>query len=144
MADRVEDLVGFIHKMIALLQLVENCRDVLFRQGFRVNLPDAITEARKLLNQLLEDEHVLNPENHKLMRIAGLTGAQLQLKLESFESSLTVFESEAGLNNLAEVLGKGGTILSSLAGAIPGFGSFAQELIEFLLRELRNRMKFWP
>jgi hypothetical protein len=77
------------------------------------------------------------------MEIAGLSGNQLELKLESFQVALSAFEFTAGEEHLRDALDKGGTILRSLAGAIPGFGSFAEELVEFLLKELRKRFRIW-
>ena len=125
--------------MADLLKLIERCREVLYRAGFRDNLPSAIEEAVPRLLELATNDYVRNPEGHReTLEAAGLYGPQLELKLESFESALTVFVSEAGENRLREALDKGKTILSSLAGAIPGFGSFAQELVEFLLKELRK------
>jgi len=77
------------------------------------------------------------------MRAAGLVGPQLALKLGSFESALVAFQQEAREDDLRDALDASATILGSLAGAIPGFGSFAQELVEFLLKELKKRLKFW-
>ncbi|HEY4777872.1 MAG TPA: hypothetical protein VIH56_09435 [Candidatus Acidoferrales bacterium] len=82
-------------------------------------------------------------EARRKLHAAGLVGPQLKLKLESFESALVAFEAEAGENRLREVLDVGGTILGSLAGAIPGFGSFAQELVEFILKEFKKRWRIW-
>ena len=79
----------------------------------------------------------------KLRFFAGLTGRQLILKLASFESSYAELEHSGGTGNLEQTLDKGGVILGSLAGAIPGFGSFAQELIDFILKEIKKRAKFW-
>ncbi|WP_221208382.1 hypothetical protein, partial [Xanthomonas arboricola] len=50
------------------------------------------------------------------------------------------FRDTAREDRLEETLEKSKTLLGSLAGAIPGFGSFAQELIEFLLKELKRRL----
>jgi len=70
--------------------------------------------------------------------------APLELKLESFEAALAAFEEEGGENLLADAMDKSGTILSSLGGAIPVVGSFAQELIDFILKELRPKWRrFW-
>ena len=77
------------------------------------------------------------------MEASGLSGAQLVLKLESFENSFTEFQKEGGLENLELALDIGSTLLKSLAGAIPGFGSFAQELVAFIIKELKKRFKFW-
>lgn len=73
------------------------------------------------------------------MAEAGLTGNQLDLTLESFEYSYIVFHEEGGLENLILVLDKGRMLLNSIAMAVPGFGTFAQELIEFIIKELKQR-----
>jgi len=62
------------------------------------------------------------------------------LKLESFSSSLLAFDKNGSKDDLADALGKCGSVLKSLAGAIPGFGSFAQELADFILKELKKRL----
>ena len=141
MPERVKDLSAFLEEMAQLLRLVAQCQQVLFRAGFRSNLPTSIDEAVGRLRSFADHSYISNPEGHEEMRNAGLYGAQLNMKLESFESSLVVFDSEAGQDKLEQALDKGGAILGSLAGAIPGFGSFAQELVDFLLKELRRR--FW-
>jgi hypothetical protein len=141
MPERVKDLSAFLEEMARLLALISQCRDVLFRKGFRENLPDALGDAAGRIRQLADHDFVRQPEKSSEMRNAGLTGAQLNLKLASFESALAEFEVESGHDRLEDVLDKGSTILGSLAGAIPGFGSFAQELTDFILKELRRR--FW-
>jgi hypothetical protein len=137
MPKRVPDLRAFRDEMIRLLQIVSNSREVLFRLGFRQNIQAAIEEAIAHMTDHLNDEslHEAKEEN---VRNAGLVGNQLELKLESFESALVYFEYEGGQARLEEVLDKGKIILGSLAGAIPGFGSLVQELVEFLLKELRK------
>jgi len=77
------------------------------------------------------------------MERAGLVGSQLDLKLESFETALVAFENEAGEERLRDVLDVSETILQSLTGGIPVFGSFAQELVAFILKELKKRF-WWP
>ena len=141
MPDRVRDLGSFLVEMARLLQLIDQCQAVLFRSGFRENLSPSVEEVVGRLRGFTDHPYVRNPEDHEEMRNAGLYGPQLNMKLESFESSLVVFDSEAGQTKLEDALDKGGAILGSLAGAIPGFGSFAQELVDFLLKELRRR--FW-
>jgi hypothetical protein len=141
---RVKDLNIFVIEMARLIELTSRCREVLFRESFRNNLPEAAREAISRLEQLAETRKELrNPANYKDMVEAGLTGPQLELKLECFESALVAFQTEGGEDRLGQSLDAGGTILSSLAGAIPGFGSFAQELVDFFLKELKKRWRFW-
>jgi hypothetical protein len=141
MPERVKDLSAFLEEIIRLLYLINQCRDVLFRAGFRQSLGQSVEEAVGRLRTLAENPRIRNPEEYEEMHAAGLRGAQLNMKLESFEAALVVFDSEAGQDKLEDALDKGAAILGSLAGAIPGFGSFAQELVDFLLKELRRR--FW-
>ena len=144
MPERIKDLPSFLEEMARLLDLISKCRDVLFRHDFRRNLSQAIEkEVVPELRRFREHEYIRQPEKHDEMISAGMVGAQLNLKLESFESSLAAFESEAGEYRLKEALDTGQTILASLAGAVPGFGSFAQELVEFILKELRKRLRIW-
>ena len=143
MPDRVKDLPTFLKEIANLLELISRCRDVLFRAPFRRTLPPAIDEAVSRLRELVEDKYIRNPSEYREMQIAGLSGNQLELKLESFQVALSAFEFTAGEEHLQDALDKAGTILGSLAGAIPGFGSFAQELVEFLLKELRKRFRIW-
>jgi hypothetical protein len=140
-AERVETLEAFMVEMASLLLLLSACREVLFREGFRKDLPAATEEAASRLREFSRHSSVREPESDSAMGAAGLTGAQLRLKLESFSETLTDFRTEAGQERLEKSLATGSILLSSLAGAIPGFGSFAQELVDFILKELRRR--FW-
>jgi len=141
MPERVKDLASFLQEINQLLYLISQCRDLLFRVGFREHLPQAVDAVTGRLTELRDHPFILYPYEHDEMRSAGLDGSELDLKLESFESALSTFQSEGGQHNLEHALDTGTTILSSLAGAIPGFGSFAQELVDFILKELRRR--FW-
>lgn len=140
----INNLSDFLRAMISLLKTIDRSSPVLFRRTFRQNYSDALPGVETRLRQFIEHRFITAPELATQMTDAGLTGIQLQIKLESFQFSLNKFEEEGGIDNLDDVLGKGGTLLSSLAGAIPGFGSFAQELVEFLLKELKGRFKVWP
>ena len=62
-------------------------------------------------------------------------------RLPDLANKLKAFQEEGNIQSLKETLDAGGTILSSIAGAIPGFGSFAQELVDFILKELKRA--FW-
>lgn len=142
MAERIHDLHVFLDEMIRLLRLMDQCKEVLFRARFREHLSASIGEATQTLEFLRnENNSIWRQRDSEAFQMAGLVGSQLRLKLDSFEADLDVFWSEADLESLESALDKGGTILGSLAGCIPGFGSFAQELVDFLLKELRRR--FW-
>ncbi len=143
MPERVYSLSLFLYEITRLLRLISRCSPVLFRREFRDALESPIEETIKRLEEFLDHEFVRNPDEFEDMRNAGLTGPQLDFKLDSFESALNAFDEEGGQDRLEETLDKGSTILRSVAGAIPGFGSFANELLDFLLIELKKRFRFW-
>jgi hypothetical protein len=126
--------------MAALLELLDQCQSVLFRASFRRDLSPALQDAAGRLRRFSESHEMDSPEYNERMYSAGLVGVHLNIKLASFESSLQSFRETARADRLEEALDKGSTILGSLAGAIPGIGSFAQELVDFLLKELRRRL----
>lgn len=140
MPTEIRTLPDFLREMADVLEMLDRCQEVLFRATFRRNLSPSLEDAANRLRQLSELREVRSPEEFESMYLAGLQGNHLTLKLSSFESSLHSFSDTAREDKLEDALDKGGTILGSLAGAIPGFGSFAQELIEFLLKELRKRL----
>jgi hypothetical protein len=142
MPAQIKSLLDFVNANEELLRTVDQCAPVLFREEFRSRLHAAIQEALGLLKPLQQEKFVLYPNEFAEMRRAGLAGAQLELKLESFEHSYVAFKETGSQKALADALDKGATVLGSLAGAIPGFGSFAQELVDFILKELKKR--WWP
>lgn len=133
----------FIDQIIELLKEVERAGLVLFSIQFRSDYKESIEEVITQLNISKDHSEIYNPDDFPSMNEAGLTGSQLTLKLNSFESSLRELHFLGGIDNLSHSLDKGSVILGSLAGVIPGFGSFAQELIDFILKELKKRAKFW-
>lgn len=139
----IENLNDFLVSIVELLTVIERSSPILFRSRFRKNYRDGLEEVLEKLVDLRSSEHINYPNNYEEMTLHGLNGAQLKLKLESFEDSYLALKQEGGLENLENVLDKGSTILSSLAAAIPLFGSFAQELIDFILKEVRQRLTFW-
>lgn len=145
MATVVTSLPMFLNNMADLFDMLDQCKPVLFHETFRNNVSPALRDAADRLRDLSESDFVQNAEKSEAMSAAGLNGVHLTLKLESFESSLASFKRTAREDKLEEVLEKGSTILGSLAGAIPVFGSFAQELVDFILGELRKRIRwqFW-
>lgn len=140
MPTEIRSLPDFLQEMAEILKMLDRCQDVLFLASFRKNLSPVLDDAASRLVELSALPAIRAPEEFEFMYLAGLNGIHLTIKLESFESSLRSFRETAREDRLEEALDKGGTILGSLAGAIPGFGSFAQELVEFLLKELRKRL----
>lgn len=140
MSTEIRTLPDFLREMADIFGMLDRCQDVLFRASFRRNLSPVLEDAAIRLRRLSELQQIRFPEESESMHLAGLQDTHLILKLSSFESSLQSFRDTAREDKLEDVLDKGGTILGSLAGAIPGFGSFAQELVDFLLKELRKRL----
>ncbi|TCV86663.1 hypothetical protein [Sulfurirhabdus autotrophica] len=141
--ETIETLSAFLASMIELLQVIEQSSPILFRSQFQINYRNSLEEALPMLESLIGETCIQYPDECPEMSQSGLNGNQLKLKLESFENSYLELKQGGGLDNLEQVLDKGSTILNSLAGAIPGFGSFAQELIDFIIKELKRRFKIW-
>ena len=140
MANEVHSLRNFLDEVVELFNTLDRCQEVLFRSGFRRQLGPVLHDAVERLTRLSDSKEINDPEHSERMRDAGLSGPHLALKLESFSSSLQSFRDTASEERLDEALDKAGIILKSLASAIPHFGSFAQELIDFVLKELRRRL----
>ncbi|CAE6483386.1 MAG TPA: hypothetical protein DEO56_10225 [Nitrosomonas nitrosa] len=136
MPEKIENLQDFLMAIIGLLKFIDKSSPILFRSNFRLNLSHSLEEAIPTLIRLKEHDYIQFPTDSPAMAEAGLTGSQLDLKLESFEHSYLSFHEEGGLNHLVRVLKKGQIILSSIGKVAPGFGSFAQELIMFIIEEL--------
>jgi|SRR5665213_603580 len=143
MPERVLDLPSFLKEVAALLGTVAECRAVLFRKGFRELAARAIEPARGECERiaLLIAREDLDQNTRQRLHTYGLDGAQLEMKLDSFEYALSNFEVEGGETNLQDVLDRANIILGSLGGAIPIFGPLAKELIEFFNKELRRRFR---
>ncbi len=139
----INNLHDFIRRVMELLKIIDAASPVLFRQEFRNNYHISHSKVCDLLEERAGGDFIKDPESDDefkdRMVKAGLIGDQLKLKLESFSHSLNEFEQDGGINKLKQVLKKAKTILTSLAGAIPNFGSFAQEFLDFILRELEKR-----
>jgi hypothetical protein len=142
MPGRVESLSEFFVAMAELIELIEQCSRVLYRVGFRENLGTVMPPAAAHLREFATNEWVLQPDAYPGMLEAGLYGDQLRVKLESFNYERQALHSEAGAENLYKALDVGNVILRSAAGAIPGLGSFVEELVDFLLKELRKRFRW--
>ena len=119
MSTVVTSLPIFLNDMADLFDTLDQCKPVLFHETFRDNVSPALQDAAGRLRDFSESGFDRNFENNDAMSAAGLNGVHLILKLESFESSLAGFKRTAREDKLEEVLEKGGTILGSLAGAIP-------------------------
>jgi hypothetical protein len=143
MTEKKENLIQFLMDFNELLKTIGDCSPVLFRREFRNNLKNVLNEVYSHLKSLTgkyEDE-LTYPEKYENMELAGLSGLQLLLKLESYFWSKSGFDKSGSEAELVDSLEKGKDIIKSIAGAIPTFGSFAQELVDFILRELRKRKR---
>lgn len=147
----VATIDDFLTNVVCLLEVVHDSRQVLFRQGFRNHLGDAIRHLRGLLENA--DFSQSTPDRESLVD-AGLAStddkntdfrvsAHLKLKLESFESSIRALDEQGGIDNLTDSLEKARIILGSLAGMIPGVGSVASELVDFVIKEIRRRLPWY-
>ncbi|SDY45364.1 hypothetical protein [Nitrosomonas sp. Nm33] len=139
MPEKIENLEEFLMAIIWLLKIIEKSSSLLFRSNFRTNYSHSLEEVLPRLDKLKRDDHIQFPTDFEAMSESGLTGNQLDLKLESFEYSYIEFHEEGGLENLIVVLEKGQFLLNNITSAVPGFGSFAQELIDFIIKELKQR-----
>jgi hypothetical protein len=143
MPERVNDLPKFLLEVANVLKTISQCRAVLFRSNFRKRVPAVVRPAVRELKEIASSLKRLEREAaiRKNLHAAGLDGAQLQIKLESFEFSLFQFEADGGETNLQDVLDRSHIILNSLAGAIPVVGPLAKELVDFFNKELRRRFR---
>jgi hypothetical protein len=140
MAKNITTLTRFVREVVELLQTVSQCGPVLFRRKFRTDFNRALSEALEGLNAgRTSPEFEVNEDDNGTLVRAGLTGAQLRMKLNSFSHTLAEFEKDGSGRSLDLSLAKSSIILGSMAGAIPGFGSFLQELVEFVLKELHRK-----
>jgi hypothetical protein len=140
---RVVNIPTFLAELATLLDLIDRCRPVLFRATIRDDVHSAIGSSLEAFPALRDRGEIYNPAEYENMRNAGFAGAQLDFKLKSFEDSLFTFEADGGDIALEDVLDRAEIILSSLAAAIPGFGSFLKEMVSFLSKELKRRLKWW-
>ena len=134
MPKKITNIIEFLKDQKKLLQVVIDCCPVLFSKKFQKNLKPAWKEVSCRLDEIIEKEESRSnnayEENNYKMDSAGLTGAQAKLKFRSYSDSSEEFEKEGFIEDLEDALEKGSIILKSIAGAIPSFGSFAQEFIE--------------
>jgi hypothetical protein len=141
--ERIRDIKEFIRAIIYLFDKVSRLDKRMFRDVFYHNMISTLEDSAPRLYALLESPYISNPEEFpeifEEIQSAGLYGIQLELKLESFEVSFLKYQDSEDIEDLKEALDKGSVILSSLGGAIPGIGSFAQEFIDFLLKEIKKR-----
>ena len=139
MANEIRNLQTFLNSTADLLQTVRECRAVLLPLSLRELASDAIEETRPRLADEAGRTESRQRDYSRELGDAGLTGANLDFKLRSFGIALEKFEVEGDDYNLSEVLDRATIILGSLAGAIPGFGSTAKELVDYLNKEIRRR-----
>jgi hypothetical protein len=137
------DLVELLRSLKRLLLLIDQSQEVLFHRRFRRNLSPAIADAVERLDERMRLPQLRSPNDFPEMVTAGLTGPQLRLKLAAYNAELEAFEETAHPSHLEGVLDAGATVSKSIADAIPGFGSFLSELLDFLFKELKKRWRFW-
>ena len=134
----VDDLHGAFMHTGNLIADVYQARNIFFEEELRGQLEKAYKEFEERFLEILE--RIGSPEvlqEYDLIS-AGLDGAQRDLKLKSFEVSYNAYRSNGSIRRLIEALKKGKIIISSLGGVVPFIGSFVQEFVEFLLRQLER------
>jgi hypothetical protein len=136
-----ETLSSFVGEINRLFSIILDAGPVLFRKEFREKLPEAVAEAQKKLIELqnrLEDAE-RNPNAHfedvEKLQAAGLTDAQLELKLESYRHAVRAFDETGTRENLEGLLDVASTLLGSLLDAF-GAGSLVRELADLLKQEM--------
>jgi len=134
-------LPEFLESVREVLQLIDKCQEVLFRRRFRQNLSPAIQDAMDLLNHRIRLIRAGRMSGG--LGAAGLEGPQLQLKMDAYSTQLEEYRVTAHPRNLKGLLDTAATIAKSIAGAIPAFGSFLSELLDFILQEFKDSWKLW-
>ncbi len=112
--------------------------NILLPLELRKEFADAYNEYSEQYESLLKEIDGIEDSGISHLRQAGLVGAQRTFKFKSFEVSYYAYKAKGTIKRLIKALKKGKTILSSLGGAVPMVGSFIQELIDFLLREMEK------
>jgi len=136
-----ETLSGFVGEINQLFSIILDARPVLFRREFREKLPDAIAEAQKKLIELqnrledIERNPNAHPEDVEKLEAAGLWGAQLDLKLESYRHAARALDETGTRENLEGLLDVASTLLGSLLDAFQ-VGSLVRELADLLKQEI--------
>lgn len=138
MSVTVESLHDVFAHTGSLIEDVCQARNIFFEEELRHQLDQAYKEFLDQFREILERIPSLETSEDPDLRDAGLVGAQRDLKLKSFEVSYNAYRSKGSIRRLIEALKKGKTIIGSLAGLVPFVGSFIQEFVDFLLRELER------
>jgi hypothetical protein len=113
-------LKDFLDGVRTVLDSAVDARSVLCRQKLRDPIRDAWIDVRLLIENA---QGQLNQASHKLnaaLGEAGLSGAQLVLKMTGFQAAFDRFVQRGTLNLLGKVLKWINSILQSLLSAIPG------------------------
>ena len=135
---KVENLQSAFEYTGNLIGDVYQARNIFFEEEIRDHLEKAYEEFLRQFREILGEIPRLEESRDFNLGAAGLVGAQRALKLKSFEVSYNSYRSRGSLRRLIEALKKGKIIISSLGGAVPVIGSFVQELVDFLLRQLEQ------
>ena len=122
-----------------LITDVYSARNIFFSEDLRTILKEVYEEFSKQINTVERQLKNSQNSNKSDLEKAGLVGAQRKFKLKSFEISFNSYRKDGKIKRLIEALKKAKTLISSIGGAIPAVGSFIQELIDFILRELEKK-----
>jgi hypothetical protein len=119
--ETVTDLKSFLHESVNLLdQIVTEWSDLLFHDEYREPLRAAWAELKPNAEQDIERFNPRKSDTAEHLARAGLTGAQLDLKLKGFSAALNKFRVVGTVKWLKKVLEWINKILKSLIGVIPG------------------------
>ncbi len=116
----LESLVRIITTTREVLELMVESKELLFRSESRKRMTVAWEELaprwREIEDQLSDpSDEVLNK-----LRLAGLTGAQLEMKVQYIEGVHEKFREHGSLFLLRRVLSALNKLLGSLLSAVPG------------------------
>jgi hypothetical protein len=108
-------LCVFIDDVVYVLDETVKAQNILFPDSFRANLNDAWGNVSSRIDQIKNDIRNTNTTTDRQLEAAGLTGAQLNLKLDGFGAAFGNWKVKAGLKLLRRVLSWANVILGSLS-----------------------------
>ncbi|GJL65173.1 MAG: hypothetical protein NPIRA05_01440 [Nitrospirales bacterium] len=117
------------------METVVQCSRILFRQPMREPFR---VDWQELQNELSTLKKEISHGDANRFKRAGLTGKQLQHKVEWLKEAKSLFDSMGSLRFLKKLLEKLNIILKSIIGAIPGAGSALSEFKDIAEKEIED------
>jgi hypothetical protein len=121
----VRELIRFLDESRSLFDRIVDARELLFRRSVRDPLAEAWNELRPEVQRII-DGLERDPPKERLGE-AGLSGAQLALKMHGYRTAWERWFARGGMKWLRRLLSWINKILGSLASAVPG----AEAITEF-------------